>query len=353
VKVLVVGAGLIGSSIGLALKHAGHTVGVHDNSERRTEEIVSHTLLQANMADPDVVVVAVPTADAAQVISENLSMHPTSTVIDVASVKTEVINEVEALIGKNAHFVPTHPMSGKETSGAESAAYDLFQDRIWVITPLEYTDKRCLETVKTLVADCGSLVIEMDPTIHDQTVAMTSHIPQIVSSVLAGLLLELQSDSVTVSGQGLRDMTRLAASNASLWAGILSRNSNFVHEKLSDVIERLVAFNQSISRGNVDEIISQIQRGNEGRKLVPGKHGAPAVEYSVVPILIDDKPGQLAAIFASAGKASINIEDVRIDHSLGKAQAVVELMVSPSDAVALIDAMRADNWVVRSRVDSL
>jgi prephenate dehydrogenase len=304
------------------------------------------------VTDPDVVLVAVPTKFTSEVIIDALRHFPESTVIDVASIKSQVVNEVEASGLDIANFVPSHPMSGKEKSGATHAAFDLFQDRIWVLSPTAQTSTKALMTAETLVKDAGAIPVVLGADEHDSTVAMTSHVPQVVSSLLAANLLSLNDDAVKVSGQGLRDMTRLAASNAELWTEILSSNAQYVSPILKKLSQQFLQMSEAVEKHDVQRIAALIRTGNEGRKKVPGKHGAPAVAYATVSILIDDKPGQLAAIFECAGSGNFNIEDVDIDHSLGKAQAIIHLHVEPSVAAPLTSLLRDSGWIIRTRVDA-
>jgi prephenate dehydrogenase len=187
---------------------------------------------------------------------------------------------------------------------------------------------------------------------HDRTVAITSHVPQVVASVLAAQLLDLTDSHVQVSGQGLRDMTRIASSNPQLWSEILLANAAFVGPLLAKISTELAAVAQSLSSRSPEEISSAISRGNQGRALVPGKHGDKPTLYETVSIMIQDAPGQLAAIFAVADQAEVNVEDVRIDHALGKAVAIVELDVDPAKALSLREALISQGWTLRNNPHS-
>ncbi len=351
-KFLIIGAGLIGSSAGLALKHAGHAVELQDLSQASTHAAQIATLLHASVDTPDVVIVAVPARSVSAVVVDAIRRYPKSVVIDVASIKSELVSEVETSGVEMTNFVPSHPMSGKEKSGAVNATFDLFQDRIWVLSPTISTSQQAIEVAEKVIKETGAIPVYLDAATHDSTVAMTSHVPQVVASLLASNLLSLSDEAVTVSGQGLRDMTRLAASNAELWTEILSSNSQHVAPILEKFSNQLMQMSEAIAKRDVQKISALMRTGNAGRNKVPGKHGAPAIPYATVSILIDDKPGQLAAIFECAGKGDFNIEDVHIDHSLGKAQAVIDLQVEPAIADALTQTLHDAGWVIRNRPDS-
>ena len=349
-KALVIGSGLIGGSIGLALKNAGHAVEIRDLTESSTKQAQDSTQIHGQVGDPDLVVIAVPTNVTATVIIDAIRAYPNAIVIDVASVKSEVVSEVYSAVGPYGNFVPTHPMSGKEKTGASHAAFDLFQDRIWVISPSAFTDLQAIRTVSDVIIDCGGIVVTMSPEDHDKTVALTSHVPQVLASLLAQRLNLFDAESVRVSGNGLRDMTRLAASNAELWKSILQSNSAFIKPLLNEFADSLKNLSQALEINDESFISDFLIKGNQGRMKVPGKHGAPAIEYAIVSIVIDDKPGQLAGIFNTAGKSNINIEDVRIDHSLGKQQAVIELFVQSQYENQLRSALENDGWTVRANI---
>jgi len=339
----------MGSSIGLACREAGWDVQLADKDAESTAKAASVTGIPASEPGfvPDVIVVAAPPSQVVQVISDAIRMHPQSTVIDIASIKTEVLVQVEATCGQIAQYVPTHPMAGKETSGAASAQFDLLLDRRWVICPNAYTGPEHLYRVRQLIAACGAVVVEMDSASHDRAVALTSHVPQILSTALSASLEQLSDAEVAVSGQGLRDMTRLAGSSAPLWSQILSANATHVSAALASVLSELTLLYNSLSINVDDDITMIFERGNAQKARIPGRHGAAENPFSVVEVLIDDRPGQLAGIFASADRAGINIEDVRINHALGRAVAVVELSVESDVAKRLTQSLVSDGWKIR------
>jgi prephenate dehydrogenase len=217
-----------------------------------------------------------------------------------------------------------------------------------VMCPSAINSAEQVDLVKDFIGNCGAIAVAMSPRDHDQTVAITSHTPQILSSLLAAQLLEVAPEHVRVSGQGLRDMTRIASSNPSLWTDILLANADFVQPIMASLSKQLQAVADDLEHNDGSAINSALLRGNQGRALVPGKHGERFRPYATVAIVIQDAPGQLAAIFAVAGAANVNIEDVRIDHALGRAVAVIELDVDPSMQDSLREALIREGWTLRS-----
>ena len=350
---LVVGAGLIGCSIGLALREAGWQVRVEDSTEELTYRAVRLTGLEAMESgfQPEVVVVSVPPGVAAQVIIEALRLYPDATVMDTASVKADIAHEVYTNSIQSDRYVPSHPMAGKESTGPADAAYDLFLDRLWVYAPRGEARPQSLAAVAEVISACGAIAVGMGPEEHDATVALTSHLPQVLASALAGLLAQEEESHVAVSGQGLRDMTRIAGSNPRLWSEILLANREHVRERLGQVAEAVAGFDAALAAGDAAQLEERLRLGNEGKRRIPGKHGAAAQAWQSVAIMIEDSPGQLARIFACAGRLGVNIEDVRIDHALGRAAAVIELDVDPKAAAQLAAGLASEGWTLRNVAD--
>lgn len=346
--VLVVGSGLLGASIGLALRRAGVQVWLDDVDPDAVAEGVARGAgepWRPDAGEPRVVVVAVPPAAAGPAMAR-AGAFATATVTDVTSVKVEPLAAAREAGADPVRLVGGHPMAGRESSGASAARQDLFDDRVWVISPLPESDPEHVEAVRDLVVTCGAVPVVMAPEDHDRAVALTSHAPQVLSSLLAARLLDADPEAVAVSGQGLRDMTRIAASNPALWQAILDANADsvadvleaFAHD-LEEVIERLR------HHGDVSDALT---RGAEGRRRIPGKHGAAATAYDLVSVIIKDEPGELGRVFLAAGELGVNLEDVRIDHVLGKPSGLVELSVRPESTEHLVKGLGTLGFDVRA-----
>ncbi len=355
-EVLVVGAGLVGTSVALGARAAGWQVWVQD-SDPAAEALAGE--LGAGRpgrpaTEPDLVVVAVPPHAAPAVIHEHLSLYLNTTVSDVSSIKSDVVHEVYVLAGELARFVPGHPLAGSEVSGAHGARATLFRDRVWVLTPDSRTDPARTRDVVRFAEQLGAVVLECDAVVHDRAVALTSHLPQLVSSVLAGRLVEAGEQDTRLAGQGLRDMTRIAASDPAMWTQILTSNAAPVLAALEPLLadlERLRDALGAIARAGPSSdttgvVSSVLERGNTGRARIPGKHGATGAPTGSLVVTVPDEPGQLAALFALAGRTGVNLEDVRIDHALGRPTGLVELEVSSSQVEPLRAALMAAGWAV-------
>ncbi|MGW9300413.1 MULTISPECIES: prephenate dehydrogenase [Streptomyces] len=357
---LVIGTGLVGTSAALAL--SGRSVHVHlvdhDPESARTAAALGAGSDEPPAGPVDLAVIAVPPAHTATVLARAMRDGVARGYLDVASVKGGPRRELEAMGLDLTPYIGTHPMAGKERSGPLAATGDLFEGRPWVLTPTRDTDTEVLNLALELVALCRAVPVVMDADAHDRAVALVSHTPQLISSMVAARLEEADETAVRLCGQGIRDVTRIAASDPRMWVEILSANPGPVADVLAgvaaDLAETVTALrglhsaDEEKRRAGTDAIEDVLRRGNAGRVRVPGKHGAAPAAYETVAVLIGDKPGELAAIFADAGRAGVNIEDVRIEHATGQQAGLVQIMVEPSAAPVLAASLTERGWSVRS-----
>ncbi len=357
-RVLIIGTGLLGTSLGLALSQAGRKVQLDDIAADAVSAAIARgagTGLATNYA-PDLVVVAVPPAATAAVMAAALSAYPNATVTDVASVKTGPLAELRRLSADTNRVVGGHPMAGREVSGPAGATADLFEGRVWVVTPLPESEPVRVAQVCEIVRACGGSLIELTPETHDRAVALTSHAPQMLSSLLAGLLDDVAPEDVAVSGQGLRDLTRIAGSDPQLWTDILGANASEVAAVLAQLGERLtqavstlneLATPSGLSAAARNDLETLLVKGNSGKAKIPGKHGVGTNAFATVVVSIEDRPGELGRLFAAIGDAGVSVEDVRIDHAMGRPTGLVEIAVSPPAAVALSAHLSESGWRLR------
>ena len=192
---------------------------------------------------------------------------------------------------------------------------------------------------------------------HDEAVALVSHVPQLLASLTAARLGGAPPAALALSGQGLRDVTRIAASDPELWTQILGANAAAVAEVLLAVrtdldqtlaaLDALAAESATVpARGARGTVADLVARGNAGQQRIPGKHGAPHTAYAAVPVLVPDRPGELARLLHDVGAAGVNLEDLRLEHSQGQPVGLAEVMVLPGAAGTLAAALRANGWTV-------
>jgi prephenate dehydrogenase len=385
-KVLVVGCGLIGTSIGLALSGADDVLLLDTSADVQAAAVrrgagrpwdqVEHVALA---------VVAVPPARTAHELRRLQSLGVATTYTHVASVQSHVQHEVEALNCDLSTIVGGHPLAGREISGPPGARADLFVGRPWAVCPTAASRSEAVSAVRELVAACGALPVTVSAGEHDAAVALLSHLPQVTASALAGLLVqggasgqEGSHRSVTslgLSGPGLADTTRLAASDPALWSEILRLNAPRVAPVVKALVEELLELHHALevlaheagedeagedsgadrsSRGSEPYSEAQraataavkgfLRRGNLGRALVPVKRGGLSESFVSVGVVVEDVPGGLARLFVAVEGVGVNVEDVRVEHLPGRPTGVIELLVASDAAASLRAALGEGGW---------
>lgn len=341
----IVGAGLIGTSIALRLKERGWLVSIEDVDP--TNQAIALDLLGniAESPNPDLIIVATPPNAILHSIKSAYANNPSARFIDVGSVKTKVQAEVEVIPGLVRQYLGTHPISGRELAGPQSARSDLFLGRAWIITPTSSTDPDFLRLVEDFVEEMGSVSYRMSPSEHDKLLAAISHLPQLLSTAL-GSSIKTYGDAIDLAGQGLRDMLRLSASSGLLWSEILLANSEAVLESIASLNADLASIEQALRQGDKAGLIKIFDRANEVAQKLSGKHGLRPREYVFLNIVIEDKPGQLAAIFNECAEVAANIEDLSLEHSPRQETGLIRLALSPEDAHRLSLHLKSKGWRV-------
>jgi prephenate dehydrogenase len=353
--VRVVGTGLIGTSLGIALSNKGFRVTLADPSPtavRLARDLGAGEVAAADDA-PDVVVVAAPPDVASRVVVDALREWPDAVVTDVASVKESILREVLASGVDASHYVGSHPMAGRERSGTAAARGDLFDGRAWVVVPHSASTPAAVEQVRRLATAVGSAVRLMPAHEHDEAVAAVSHVPQLAASIVAAGLRELPESAVGLAGQGLRDVTRIAASDPRLWTQILAGNAAAVRDVLREVRDEVDAVVAALDglidaggEGSLGTLSRVLEAGNLGHARIPGKHGAAPAAYDLVSVVVPDEPGALARLLTDIGAAGINLEDLHLEHGLGQAVGIAEIAVVPASVEPLRAELERLGWRV-------
>jgi prephenate dehydrogenase len=340
----IVGTGLIGTSIGLACRRAGLEVLLTDASEDhlRTASGLGAGRPTAPGDRPQLVVVAVPPDHLAAEITRALARD--AVVTDVGSVKSGPLAAVAGLPGVE-RYVGGHPMAGSERSGPLAASAALFDGRPWAITPDAGADPAAVALVEALAELCGAVPVRLAPEEHDQAVARTSHLPHLLAALAAGALADAPAAHLALSGQGVRDVTRIAAGDPVLYGQIVAANAVAVGRLLTELRDRLDGTIAALDGGDRESLEALLRLGVAGTLAIPGKHGGPVRPTGAVYVAVPDHPGELARLFADAGEIGVNIEDVRIDHDPGRPVGLVELTVEEGRAEHLLGALESRGWV--------
>jgi prephenate dehydrogenase len=340
----IVGTGLLGTSIGLACRRAGLEVILTDASAEhlRTASGLGAGRPRVPGDLPQLVVVAVPPDHLGPEIARALGATD-AVVTDVGSVKTGPLAEVAGRPGAE-RYVGGHPMAGSERSGPLAASAALFDGRPWAVTPHEGSDPAAVALVGELVRVCGAVPVRLSPAEHDKAVARTSHVPHVLAALVAGRLSGAPADHLALSGQGIRDVTRVAAGDPELYGQIVTANADAVLTLLDEVRGQLDLVIGAVSARDRDALEALLAEGVEGTRAIPGKHGGPVRPTRSVFVSVPDHPGELARLFADAGASEVNIEDVHIDHDPGRPVGLVELTVDEARAEHLLASLESRGW---------
>ena len=364
--VRIVGSGLLGASLGLRLRQLGARVQLEDASPASAalaRDLGAGDIATADSPAPQLVVVATPPDVSGDVVKASLDRFPETVVTDVASVKARIVGEVAGHPGAE-RYAGSHPMAGRERSGAIAADADLFVGRPWVITPVGGLQEKsegggrpprgeeAVRAVQRLALAVGSLPVVMDAAAHDTAAAVVSHMPQLIASLVAGELRSAPAQALELAGQGLRDVTRIAHSDSRLWAAIIAGNAPAVAASLRGVAKNLDALIAALDGGEEDPfapgvlagVSSAIRRGNDGVARIPGKHGGAPRRYAGVFVLVPDEPGRLGRLLTEVGQIGVNIEDLQLEHSLNQKVGRAMISVLPGQAMRLAVALERRGW---------
>lgn len=342
----MIGAGLIGTSIALRLKELGESIWLEDNNGENLA--LAKDLIGNQNPEPevfDLIVIATPISQVYDVLNNLKKFNQESTVIDIGGLKSNLLLDVEKLMDIAPIFVSAHPMAGREFSGPNNARADLFDGRAWIITKTSLTRQKSVDVATNLGARLGATPYELSPKEHDSTIAAISHMPQILSSLMGSLLSDEDPFSLNFAGQGLRDVSRLADSDKRMWSHLLLENSKELIPRIEMAIDLLEKLHRDLSTNEILGIDKFLESGKIGRNKIPGKHGAKQREYFYLPIVIDDRPGQLARIFDECAECSVNVEDLSIEHSPNQETGLITLALSENDAHKLKAHLQEKGWL--------
>jgi prephenate dehydrogenase len=329
----LVGTGLIGGSIGLALRRAGWHVTALDPDAAALATALELGAIDATGRDPDaeVTFVATPVRAVAAAASAALAAGP-GVVTDVGSVKASIVEAVG-----DARFIGGHPMAGSEQEGVAGADPDLFAGAVWVLTPTPATDDAAYARLRGVVTDLGADVVALDPAHHDALVAVVSHVPHLT----AASLMRLADDRATehrallrLAAGGFRDMTRIASGHPGIWPDICAENRDAILEVLDGLVTSLQEVRQVVADGDRVALLSVLDQARAARANLPSRLG-PSVDLCEVRVTVPDRPGVLAEVTTLAGRLDVNVADLEIAHSSEGDRGVLILLVEAAEAERL------------------
>ena len=347
--VRVVGVGLLGTSVGLGLRNRGIDVILADASPTHVSIAIDYGAGRAAAEGdaPQLIVVCVPPDVTAEIVARELDAFPDAIVTDVASVKLAPLAELRARGADISRYIGSHPLAGRERGGPLAGRADLFIGRPWVVAAHDAISYQRAQAIDDLILDLGGVLMEMSPEDHDRSVALVSHVPQVVSTLMARRLTDASGSALNLTGQGLRDVTRVAASDPELWVQILGANAEPVRDILlayRDDLDRFIdALEHPAAPGARRRVAEELAGGNAGVQRLPGKHGQDRRFVSMV-VMVDDAPGQLARLLKEIGEVGVNLEDLRLEHSPGAQIGLAEISVLPEVVTRLTEELAARGW---------
>ncbi len=326
----------------------GHDVVGFDVDRERLERaaargavtVIADDLVGA-AAEADIAFVALPVGAIAATVAELLDAG-VPLVTDVGSVKGAVVAEVARRCPELApRFIGGHPMAGSEQEGIEGARADLFVGAAWVVTPTPRTAEETYATLNGLLRELRAEVVAVTPEEHDVLVAFVSHVPQLAASTLMDVATTHEAQHralLRLAAGGFRDMTRIAASQSTIWLDILTSNRDAVLGALDTYVLGLQRARDLVAAGDRDALRLLLDRARVGRRNLPVgiSMATKLVELRVV---VPDTPGVIAQVTTLAGRLGVNVVDLEIAHSKEGGEGVLVLIVAADDAVAFADGL--------------
>jgi prephenate dehydrogenase len=332
-RLAIVGTGLLGTSVALAARRAG-VANVRgwdaDPSTLRESAVERASSLADAVAGAELVVVSVPVGSVVATVRDALAAAPQATVTDVGSTK-RTLAAVE-----DPRFVAGHPLAGGATGGPGRASADLFDGAVWFLTPSPAADDAHLETVDRFVAALGARTVRLEPERHDRLLAVTSHLPHALANLLMRAAARAGEDALGYAGASLREMTRVAGANPSIWADIFVDNGDLIAAALAELADELAVVERALREGERDAIEQWIGESASARsRMLEYAYRTDAKALNRIRVRIPDKPGVLARITQSLGAAGINIEDFELRHVSPDYGGVLVILVAGGDQAEL------------------
>lgn len=358
-RVGILGTGLIGGSLGLAMQAVGAVGRVlgYDEDGYMLKKALSCGAIQEAFDDPcrlvsdcDLVMVAVPVRAIPGVLARIAPALKTGTTVsDVGSVKEGVVEAAGRVLPPGCHFIGGHPLAGSEQRGVDFADPELFREAYYVLTPTGECDAEAYSKLHALLTSLGTRVIAMEPRLHDRAVSVISHLPHVLAMGLMNLALRRAEEYplLRLAAGGFRDVTRIAASDPRLWLDILMENREAVEESLMEIIEDLSRILHLLREGEEEELLSWMDRASAGRRNLAPALRESLAELFVLSLPVEDRPGVISDITLTVGEMGINIDDLELVHPLEIGQGILRLSVTGEDnARRAAEALRAKGYRV-------
>ncbi|MDI6709499.1 MAG: prephenate dehydrogenase [Bacillota bacterium] len=323
-RVAIIGVGLIGGSLGMALldrRLARSVVGIGRSEENLRLALTLQAVTEyttdpaAGVRGADLIVLATPVGAILPTL-ERIASHlaPGATVTDVGSTKEQIVARAETVIPSACAFVGGHPMAGAETAGVRHADRYLFEGAFWVLTPTPRTLPQALECLRRMAARLGSRVIELAPAEHDLMVAAVSHLPHIVAAALANTVGDMAGGdrALSLAAGGFRDTTRIAASSPEMWRDIFASNRDKVLQMLWFFRHQIEQAETILRAGDHGALTAWLAAARATRRAVPARVKGYLYDLHDLTVTVPDRPGAIASVTAALAAEGINLCDLEI-----------------------------------------
>lgn len=316
-NVHVVGLGLIGASVALALGDAGWVVTGSDlDTTTETKALVRNVIASTTFDDAlDLVVIATPAGEVVTVANDLLRRIPNRELIvtDVAGVKNSIVRNIN-----DPRFLGGHPMAGTEQRGIDGARAELFQSCTWILTPTTETSPVTYSTLHGILREIGANVVAVSAQDHDRLVAVASHVPHLLAGALmneASRIAEEDAVLLQLAAGGFRDMTRVAAGDPSIWPDVLFENRTAITQSLEALEIRLKSLRDALGQNDRAAIRESLQTAASARRQLPGR-ALSSQNLAYLRVKVSDQPGVLASVTVAASDLAVNIYDIEIAHGI-------------------------------------
>lgn len=336
----VVGLGLIGASVALALGESGWSVTGTDSNAATVEAALQSGVVSSGDLDHavELVVIATPAGIVADVATEVLAQltNEDAVVTDVAGVKGSIVAQVD-----DQRFLGGHPMAGSELRGLAGARAELFRGCTWVLTPTDRTSPTTYSALHGVLREIGANVVAISADDHDRLVAVASHVPHLLAGSLmneASQVAEQDAVLLQLAAGGFRDMTRIAAGDPAIWPDILFENRDAVVQSLQSLEGRLKGLREALLDDGRDVILESLLSAASARRQLPGR-ALSTEDLAYLRVKVSDEPGVLARVTRSASDLAVNIYDIEIAHGIEGVGGTLLLAVDAQQVEMFGDAL--------------
>ncbi|MFO7952057.1 MAG: prephenate dehydrogenase [Bacillota bacterium] len=325
-KVALLGTGLIGGSIGIALRErrlVENIIGYDSNQEACLEALKKGALDKTTYSaveavrDADLVILAVPVLSTLELLKEILpAIKKDAVVTDVGSSKGWIMEAVEKLMPGSAFFIGGHPMAGSEENGINGADPALLENAIYVLTPCADAPEILVSKLLKMFEETGAQPLVLDPATHDRVVAYVSHLPHMTAAALVQSVAGSDDMELvrTLAAGGFRDSTRIALGNPELWRDICISNRQALSEALKVFRQRIDSLQKYLEESNDEAVEEYLQQARDYRKNIPHRGKGILPELYEIVVLVRDTPGVIGHLAGLLGDAGINIDAIEILH---------------------------------------